>query len=199
MKRFLSRSSEQGTIQQKVYYILIFQFTHWTYTRNIEFIELMPILLQNERSCYNSGFYYRFPHPSKIGWRKLVRKEVDTLWLKRLQNDATAKNKIKYLAIKHLEVGIFELSLASMDHSRLNFLLWSSVFMGIVPTEVDTLWLKRLQNDATAKNKIKYLAIKHLEVGTSHPLWKMKLKTRIAQSSMFYVSCVHCRRLTYRL
>ena len=43
--------------------------------------------------------------PSKIGWRKLVRKEVDTLWLKRLQNDATAKNKIKYLAIKHLEVG----------------------------------------------------------------------------------------------
>ena len=43
--------------------------------------------------------------PSTISWRKLVRKDVDKLWLKRLQNDATAKNKIKYLAIKHLEVG----------------------------------------------------------------------------------------------
>jgi hypothetical protein len=40
--------------------------------------------------------------------------------------------------------------------------------------------LKRLQNDATAKTDLKYLAIKYLEVGTSHPLWKMKSKTRIA-------------------
>ena len=28
--------------------------------------------------------------PLKISWKKLVRKEVDTFWLKRLQNDATA-------------------------------------------------------------------------------------------------------------
>ena len=40
--------------------------------------------------------------------------------------------------------------------------------------------MKRPQNDATAKTTLKYLAIKHLEVGTSHPLWKMKSKTRIA-------------------
>jgi hypothetical protein len=40
--------------------------------------------------------------------------------------------------------------------------------------------LKRLQNDATVKTTLKYLAIKHLEVGISHPLWKMKSKTRIA-------------------
>jgi hypothetical protein len=30
--------------------------------------------------------------------------------------------------------------------------------------------LKRLQNDATAKTTLKYLAIKHLEIGTSHSL-----------------------------
>ena len=46
--------------------------------------------------------------------------------------------------------------------------------------EVDKCWLKRLQNDATAKTTLKYLAIKHLEVGTSHLLMKMKSKTRIA-------------------
>jgi hypothetical protein len=50
----------------------------------------------------------------------------------------------------------------------------------LVRKEVDKLWLKRLQNDATAKTTLIYLAIKHLEVGTSHPLWKMKSKTRIA-------------------
>jgi hypothetical protein len=50
----------------------------------------------------------------------------------------------------------------------------------LVRKEVEKFWLKRLQNDATAKTTLKYLAIKHLEVGTSQPLWKMKLKTRIA-------------------
>jgi hypothetical protein len=29
--------------------------------------------------------------PLKISWKKLVRKEVEKVWLKRLQNDATAK------------------------------------------------------------------------------------------------------------
>jgi hypothetical protein len=33
--------------------------------------------------------------------------------------------------------------------------------------------------DATAKTTLKYLAIKHLEIGTSHPLWKMRSKTGI--------------------
>ena len=32
--------------------------------------------------------------PSKISWRKLVRNEVDKLWLKRLQNDATVKTTL---------------------------------------------------------------------------------------------------------
>ena len=50
----------------------------------------------------------------------------------------------------------------------------------LVRKEVEQFWLKRLQNDATAKATLKYLAIKHLEIGTSHPLWKMKSKTRIA-------------------
>ena len=50
----------------------------------------------------------------------------------------------------------------------------------LVRKEVEKFWLKRLQNDATAKTTLKYLAIKHLEIGTSHPLWKMKSKTRIA-------------------
>jgi hypothetical protein len=115
--------------------------------------------------------------PLQISWKKLVRKEVEKLWLKRLQNDATAKTTLKYLAIKHLEIGtsyplwkrksktsiavkksiikariitgtlflqkdkrmiflIFELSLASMEYSRLNFLLRSSVsiHVGITPT-----------------------------------------------------------------
>ena len=49
----------------------------------------------------------------------------------------------------------------------------------LVRKEVEKFWLKILQNDATAKTTLKYLAIKHLEVGTSHPLWKMKSKTRI--------------------
>jgi aminoglycoside phosphotransferase family enzyme len=43
--------------------------------------------------------------PLKISWKKLVRKEVEKFWLKRLQNDATAKTTLKYLAIKHLEIG----------------------------------------------------------------------------------------------
>ena len=50
----------------------------------------------------------------------------------------------------------------------------------LVRKEVEEFWLKRLQNNATAKTTLKYLAIKHLEVGTSHPLWKVKSKTRIA-------------------
>ena len=32
--------------------------------------------------------------PSKISWRKLARNEVDKLWLKRLQNDATVKTTL---------------------------------------------------------------------------------------------------------
>jgi hypothetical protein len=28
----------------------------------------MPILLQNERSCYNSSFYYRFLHRNSCFW-----------------------------------------------------------------------------------------------------------------------------------
>jgi hypothetical protein len=37
--------------------------------------------------------------PLKISWKKLVRREVEKFWLKRLQNDATAKTTLKYLAI----------------------------------------------------------------------------------------------------
>jgi aminoglycoside phosphotransferase family enzyme len=50
----------------------------------------------------------------------------------------------------------------------------------LVRKEVEQFWLKKLQNDATSKTTLKYLAIKHLEIGTSHSLWKMRSKTRIA-------------------
>ena len=43
--------------------------------------------------------------PLNISWKKLVRKEVETFWLKRLQNDATAKTTLKYLAVNHLKIG----------------------------------------------------------------------------------------------
>jgi hypothetical protein len=51
----------------------------------------------------------------KISWKKLVRKEVEKFWLKRLQNDATANTTLTYLAIKHLEVGQFLVYVQCVD------------------------------------------------------------------------------------
>ena len=42
--------------------------------------------------------------PTKISWKKLIRKEVGNFWLKRLQDEAANKSTLKYLAIKHLEI-----------------------------------------------------------------------------------------------